>query len=134
MRALALTLLLTLPFFANAMGEGAWQASAMGPVLSQRGMAASSPVLAPQDSPPPQGVMTLVVWRYELIGPTPAGLVTRLCSQTRCVQIDDQTGTTRAFTNVPAAEPLRFIFEVPGGGRMFPALEVRSSQVIVNYR
>ncbi|EGT4352375.1 flagellar protein FlhE [Cronobacter sakazakii] len=133
MRTRLLMALLTLPVLANAAGEGAWQASAMGPVVSQRGMAASSPLLAP-DSPPPQGVMTVVVWRYELAGPTPAGMVARLCSQTRCVDVDDQTGTTRAFTNVSAAEPLRFIFEVPGGGRLWPALEVRSGQVIVNYR
>ncbi len=70
MRSRLLMALLTLPVLANAAGEGAWQASAMGPVVSQRGMAASSPLLAP-DSPPPQGVMTVVVWRYELAGPTP---------------------------------------------------------------
>ncbi|ALB70227.1 flagellar protein FlhE [Cronobacter muytjensii] len=132
MRAFWLTTLLMTSSLANAAGEGAWQASAMGPVLSQRGMAASSPVLAPDS--PATGVMTVVAWRYELIGPTPAGLVARLCSQTRCVQVDDQAGTTRGFMNVSASEPLRFIFEVPGGGRLYPALQVRSSQVIVNYR
>ncbi|MBJ4720037.1 flagellar protein FlhE, partial [Salmonella enterica subsp. enterica serovar Anatum] len=29
---------------------------------------------------------------------------------------------------------LRFVWEVPGGGRLIPALKVRSNQVIVNYR
>ncbi|EPH6762210.1 flagellar protein FlhE [Cronobacter dublinensis] len=132
MRSFWLTTLLMASSLANAAGEGAWQASAMGPVISQRGMAASSPVLAAD--PSAWGVMTVVSWRYELIGPTPAGMVARLCSQTRCVQVDDEAGTTRAFTNVAATEPLHFIFEVPGGGRLFPALQVRSSQVIVNYR
>ncbi len=47
MRTRLLMALLTLPVLANAAGEGAWQASAMGPVVSQRGMAASSPLLAP---------------------------------------------------------------------------------------
>lgn len=78
--------------------------------------------------------MTLVAWRYELNGPTPAGLRVRLCSQSRCVEIEGQSGTTQAFNNVPAVEPLRFIWEVPGGGRLIPALKVQSNQVIVNYR
>ena len=80
------------------------------------------------------GLMTLVAWRYELNGPTPAGLRVRLCSQSRCVEIEGQSGTTQAFNNVPAVEPLRFIWEVPGGGRLIPALKVQSNQVIVNYR
>jgi flagellar protein FlhE len=36
--------------------------------------------------------------------------------------------------NVAASEPLRFVWEVPGGGALFPALKVRSNQVIVNYQ
>jgi flagellar protein FlhE len=39
----------------------------------------------------------------------------RLCSQTRCTEIDGENGTTQAFNGVPAIEPLRFIWEVPGG-------------------
>jgi len=121
-----------LPLFVHAAGNGAWQASNIGVILSNRGQAMSSRVLAP--SQPVNGLMTVVSWRYELIGPTPAGLNTRLCSQTRCVQLDAQSGTTVAFADVPAIEPLRFIWEVPGGGRLIPALNVSSIQVIVNYR
>ncbi|MCL5498047.1 flagellar protein FlhE [Escherichia coli] len=131
MRKLA-GLLLALPLFVHAAGNGAWQASNIGGILSNRGQAMSSRVLAP--SQPVNGLMTVVSWRYELNGPTPAGLNTRLCSQTRCVQLDAQSGTTVAFADVPAIEPLRFIWEVPGGGRLIPALNVRSIQVIVNYR
>ncbi|MEW7314644.1 flagellar protein FlhE [Buttiauxella gaviniae] len=127
-----LLLLILLPFIAQANGEGAWQASGMGATLSHRGVAASSRALAP--SQPVSGVMTLVAWRYELIGPTPAGLNVRLCSVTRCVEIEGQNGTTRGFTNVAASEPLRFVWQVPGGGKLFPVLKVRSNQVIVNYR
>ena len=128
----ALMLLLLLPLLAQAAGEGAWQASGKGISLGHRGQAASSPPLAPAQ--PPDGLMTLVAWRYELIGPTPAGLLVRLCSQSRCAEIEGQSGTTRAFTNVPASEPLRFIWEIPGGGKLFPPLRVLSNQVIVNYR
>lgn len=131
MRKLA-GLLLTLPLFAQATGNAAWQASNIGVILSNRGQAMSSRVLAPPQ--PVNGLMTVVSWRYELNGPTPAGLNTRLCSQTRCVQLDGQSGTTTGFANVPAIEPLRFIWEVPGGGRLIPALNVRSIQVMVNYR
>ncbi|MGX8028792.1 flagellar protein FlhE [Klebsiella pneumoniae] len=116
----------------QAAGEGAWQASSIGITLNHRGVAAPS---SPRSSSQPvSGLMTLVAWRYELNGPTPAGLRVRLCSQSRCVEIEGQSGTTQAFNNVPAVEPLRFIWEVPGGGRLIPALKVQSNQVIVNYR
>ncbi|MCI1897271.1 MAG: flagellar protein FlhE [Enterobacter sp.] len=123
---------LWLPLAAQAAGDGMWQASSIGTTLSNRGVAASSRPLA--SSEPVSGLMTLVVWRYQLIGPTPAGLRVRLCSQTRCTELDGESGTTHAFNNVPAIEPLRFIWEVPGGGRLIPALKVQSNSVIVNYR
>jgi flagellar protein FlhE len=124
--------LLLFPLAAQAAGEGAWQASSIGITLNHRGVSASSAPLS--SSQPVSGLMTLVAWRYELNGPTPAGLRVRLCSQSRCVEIEGQSGTTQAFSNVPAVEPLRFIWEVPGGGRLIPALKVQSNQVIVNYR
>lgn len=124
--------LLFLPLAAEAAGEGSWQASSIGLTLNHRGVAASSRVLAP--ATPVFGQMTLVAWRYQLIGPTPAGLRTRLCSQSRCTELDGESGTTHAFSGVPAVEPLRFIWEVPGGGRLIPALKVQRNEVIVNYR
>lgn len=124
--------ILLFPLMAQAAGEGTWQASSIGITLSNRGVSASSRPLSPPE--PASGLMTLVVWRYQLIGPTPAGLLVRLCSQTRCTELDGESGTTRAFTGVPAIEPLRFVWEVPGGGRLIPALKVQSNEVIVNYR
>lgn len=120
------------PLVAQAAGEGSWQASSVGVTLNHRGEAISSRPLAPPE--PASGLMTLVVWDYSLIGPTPAGLRVRLCSQTRCTEIDGENGTTQAFNGVPAVEPLRFIWEVPGGGRLIPALKVQRTSVIVNYR
>lgn len=130
MRALAL--LFAFPLLAQAAGDGTWQASSIGITLANRGVVASSRPLGPPQ--PVNGLMTEVSWRYELNGPTPAGLLVKLCSQARCVALDGQSGTTRGFTNVPALEPLRFVWEVPGGGRLWPTLTVRSNQVIVNYR
>ncbi|MDR9889000.1 flagellar protein FlhE [Pseudenterobacter timonensis] len=124
--------LLFLPLAAEAAGEGSWQASSIGLTLNHRGVAASSRVLAPATQV--SGQMTLVAWRYQLIGPTPAGLRARLCSQSRCTELDGESGTTHAFSGVPAVEPLRFIWEVPGGGRLIPALKVQRNEVIVNYR
>lgn len=124
--------LLAFPLMAQAAGEGAWQASSIGLTLNNRGVAASSRPLSAQQ--PVSGLMTLVVWRYELNGPIPAGLRVRLCSQARCTELDGASGSTRAFENVPAVEPLRFIWEVPGGGRLIPALKVQRNEVIVNYR
>ncbi|MDU5689547.1 MAG: flagellar protein FlhE [Citrobacter freundii] len=105
------------PLVAQAAGEGAWQASGMGITLNHRGQSASSEPLVPGQ--PVSGLMTLVAWRYELNGPTPAGLRVRLCSQSRCVELDGQSGTTNGFNNVPAIDP---------------ALRIQSNQVIVNYR
>lgn len=124
--------LLFFPLVAQAAGEGAWQASGMGITLNHRGQSASSDPLVP--SQPVSGLMTLVAWRYELNGPTPAGLRVRLCSQSRCVELDGQSGTNNGFNNVPAIEPMHFVWEVPGGGRLIPALRIQSNQVIVNYR
>ncbi|MEB1078636.1 flagellar protein FlhE [Citrobacter portucalensis] len=124
--------LLFFPLVAQAAGEGAWQASGMGITLNHRGQSASSDPLVP--SQPVSGLMTLVAWRYELNGPTPAGLRVRLCSQSRCVELDGQSGTTNGFNNVPTIEPMHFVWEVPGGGRLIPALRIQSNQVIVNYR
>ena len=123
--------LLLFPLTVQAAGEGAWQASSIGITLNHRGVSASSAPLS--SSQPVSGLMTLGAWRDELNGPTPAGLRVRLCSQSRCVEIEGQSGTTMAFSNVPAVEPLRFIWEVPGGGRLIPALKIQSNQVIVNY-
>ncbi|TGC91424.1 hypothetical protein C9F04_03395, partial [Salmonella enterica subsp. enterica serovar Wilhelmsburg] len=44
------------------------------------------------------------------------------------------TGTTLRVAHVPAVESLRVVGEGPRGGRLIPALKVRSNQVIVNYR
>lgn len=124
--------LLLLPFMAQAAGEGAWQDSRMGITLNHRGEAASSQPLAP--SQPVQGSTTRVSWNIQLNGPIPAGLTTRLCSLSRCTELDGLSGTTMAFSQVSAAEPFRFIWEIPGGGRLIPALKVQSTQIIVNYR
>jgi flagellar protein FlhE len=127
-----LLLLMILPLMAQAAGEGAWQASSRGVTLSHRGESMSSAPLVP--SQPASGLVTMIAWKYTLIGPTPAGLRVRLCSQTRCVELDGQSGNTWGLSNTSASEPLRFVWEVPGGGQLIPALNVQSNQVIVNYR
>ncbi|HBI6860988.1 TPA: flagellar protein FlhE [Enterobacter cloacae] len=124
--------ILFFPLAAQAAGEGSWQASSIGLTLNHRGESIASRPLSPPE--PVSGQMTLVVWSYTAIGPTPAGLRVRLCSLSRCAEIDGQNGTTRAFNGVSAQEPLRFIWEVPGGGRLIPALKIQRNEVLVNYR
>lgn len=68
--------LLLFPLAVQAAGEGAWQASSIGITLNHRGVSASSAPLS--SGQPVSGLMTLVAWRYELNGPTPAGL-RRVC-------------------------------------------------------
>lgn len=123
---------LTFPAGGAGRRRGAWQASSIGLTLNHRGESISSRPLSASE--PVSGQMTLVARNYTLTGPTPAGLRVRLCSLTRCAEIEGQSGTTRAFNGVSAQEPLRFIWEVPGGGRLIPALKVQRNEVLVNYR
>ncbi len=90
---------LLFPLTVQAAGEGAWQDSGMGVTLNYRGVSASSSPLSARQLV--SGVMTLVAWRYELNGPTPAGLRVRLCSQSRCVELDGQGGTTHGLPMFP---------------------------------
>jgi flagellar protein FlhE len=130
MRALWLTLLL-LPLATLAAG-GAWQGSATGVTLSHRGVEASSPPITPPG--PVSGMMSVIYWRFELTGPQPAGLLVKLCSSARCTPVEGASGSTRGLTNVPASDTLRFVYSVPGQGRLFPVTRVRSNQVMVNYQ
>nr|WP_139308804.1 flagellar protein FlhE [Pantoea sp. 1.19] len=108
-----------------------WSDSSIGPALSLRGVAASSPALGDGAA---RGTVTLVYWQYRLSGPMPAGLQVRLCADTRCVLLEGANGATRGLSNLPADEPLRFIYQVEGKGRVFPLTRVISNQVTVNYR
>lgn len=91
--------ILLFPLLVQAAGEGMWQASSVGVTLNHRGESMSSAPLSTRQ--PAAGLMTLVAWRYQLIGPTPAGLRVRLCSQSRCVELEGQSGTTVAFSGIP---------------------------------
>ncbi|KGT90548.1 flagellar protein flhE [Erwinia typographi] len=125
-----LLLLLCLPGLATA-ASGAWQASATGPGLQNRGMQASSPGLAPAEKV--NGSITEVAWRYVLNGPIPSGIRVHLCAETRCVPLDGASGTTRGLSNLMANQSLYFVYGVEGKGRLNRELRVLSNQVMVNY-
>ncbi|BDH45415.1 flagellar protein FlhE [Salmonella enterica subsp. enterica serovar Choleraesuis] len=118
---------------AFAAAEGSWQASGGGASLSFRGTGASSPALNPPGGT--AGKVTLVAWRYRLNGPPPAGLEVKLCSgHARCIPLNAASGTTAGLNGLDAGQPMRFVWSVPGGGKLWPVLRVTSNQVIVNYR
>lgn len=131
MRRRALLLLL-LPLFAHASGGGDWQNSAVGATLNYRGTEASSVPLKPPMAV--RGTITLIAWRYRLLTPEPTGLVVKLCSESRCTELDGPSGTTRALAGEPAGQPLRFVWYVSGRGGLYPPVRVTSNQVIVNYQ
>ena len=87
--------ILLFPLVAQAAGEGTWQASSIGVTLSNRGVAMSSRPLSPTE--PVSGLMTLVVWNYTLIGPTPAR---RACCRTFALYL----GSAGRRTPDPCAE------------------------------
>lgn len=58
--------ILLFPLLVQAAGEGMWQASSVGITLNHRGESMSSAPLSTRQ--PASGLMTLVAWRYQLIG------------------------------------------------------------------
>ncbi|MGX9278400.1 flagellar protein FlhE [Pantoea ananatis] len=130
MRSMMLFALL-LPLFAQAT-DGAWSASAAGPLMANRGSWQSSQPLTPPGDV--KGAMTVVNWRYKLTRPAPSGLQVRLCAAQRCTELDGANGATRGLTGVTADETLHMVFGFAGSGSLPPGLKVVSTDVTVNYQ
>lgn len=126
-----LVLLLLLPLLAQAAG-GAWQASASGPLLANRGSwQRSQPLSSPADV---RGEISVVNWRYQLSKPAPSGLEVRLCGAQRCTTLEGASGSTRGLAHLRADETLHMVFGFAGSGALPPGLRVVSSEVMVNYQ
>jgi len=122
---------LMLPLLAQAAG-GAWQASASGPLLANRGSwQRSQPLTAPANL---SGEISVVNWRYQLSKPAPSGLEVRLCGAQRCTTLEGASGTTRGLAHLSADETLHMVFGFAGSGALPPGLRVVSSEVMVNYQ
>ncbi len=119
-----------LPSLALASAQGSWQASVAGPNLVNRNEVVASRPLAPRQ--PASGQMGMVVWQVNSNGAMPVGMQTRLCSLSRCVVLEGMSGQTRGFIGVNASEPLRFLWLIPGQGRLPTPWKVRGVKVIVN--
>ncbi|PLR35943.1 flagellar protein FlhE [Chimaeribacter coloradensis] len=133
MRPLLLMLLALLP--AAGFADGTWSAGSAGITLPLRNQAISTPALPPPASAPVgQALISTVSWRYRLLGPTPDGLLVRLCTLQRCTEISGQSGTTRGLGGEAANQPLRLIFSVAGRGVLNPPLRVVGQELRVNYR
>ena len=128
----ALLAILLFPLLVQAAGEGMWQASSVGVTLNHRGESMSS---APLSTPTTcfriddAGGVALSAYRPDTF--RTAGSLVFTISLCR---IRGAEWNTVAFSGIPAAEPLRFIWEVPGGGRLIPPLKIQRNEVIVNYR
>lgn len=114
--------------------SGSWSADDTGPGISWRGVAASSPPLAPSGAVPAQASIREVVWRFQLLNPSPDGLRVKLCTPQRCIWLGSAHGRSNALSGTPAGAPLRFVYHVEGKGVLYPPLRVTSNQVIVNYQ
>jgi flagellar protein FlhE len=125
-----LALLLIFPLLASAAG-GAWQASASGPPLANRGSwQRSQPLISPVDV---RGEISVINWRYQLSKPAPSGLEVRLCGAQRCTTLEGASGSTRGLAHLSADETLHMVFGFAGSGALPPGLRVVSSEVMVNY-
>jgi len=123
--------MVALPLNVNAAG-GAWSDSASGPSIGVRGNWLMTPAMKAPSSAP--GAITTVSWRYQLSRPAPSGMIVRLCTTQRCVEIEGGSGSTRGLANIPAEETLHLAFGFQGKGALPPGLRVVSSQVTVNYQ
>lgn len=125
-----LWLLCIWPLWVQAM-DGAWHASARGPVLANRwAWQRSQPLTPPQNV---SGYIEVVNWRYQLSKPAPSGLEVRLCAAQRCTALEGASGSTRGLAHVAAKETLHMVFGFAGTGKLPPGLRVVSSEVMVNY-
>ncbi len=104
--------ILLFPLLVSRRG-GMWQASSVGITLNHRGESMSLRLFLRDNLL--QGLMTLVAWRYQLIGPTPSGLRVRLCLQSRCVELEGRAEPPWPF-RYSGSRTLRFIWEVPAVG------------------
>ena len=129
--ALMMLPMVALPLYVNAAG-GAWSDSASGPSIGVRGNWLMTPAMKAPSSAP--GAITTVSWRYQLSRPAPSGMIVRLCTTQRCVEIEGGSGSTRGLANIPAEETLHLAFGFQGKGALPPGLRVVSSEVTVNYR
>lgn len=119
--------------------SGSWSDTQRGVTLQNRGVMASSAALSAGEGAAVRqrapATITTVSWKYELMGPRPAGLQVKLCNTVnRCVALDADSGQTKSFYGQAALSPMRLIYFVPGRGAMNPPLRVLSNQVIVNYQ
>ncbi|EHD22044.1 flagellar protein FlhE [Brenneria nigrifluens] len=115
---------------------GAWNASKNGVVLQHRGVTAASPAFLPTANMEvgSDSTITLIHWRYESLSPPPVGLVVRLCTLQRCVNLQGGSGQTRSFTGLPANSEFRFIYYIEGTGRLNRVFNVHSISIAVNYK
>ncbi|WP_071608829.1 flagellar protein FlhE [Entomohabitans teleogrylli] len=116
---------------ASAGGQAMWTASAVGPVVAQRGVRVLSPLLKPREKV--SGSITLVAWRYSSSAPMPVAGEVKLCAAGRCIALDGASGATRELAGAEAGEPLRLVWYLPGAGRLVKPWRITGIQVIVNY-
>ncbi|MBJ7220401.1 MULTISPECIES: flagellar protein FlhE [unclassified Brenneria] len=128
--------LLLLPFFIQTAlaADGSWEGSGANVVISQRGIATSSPVMRSQGALPPGRVVTSIHWNYKLQALPPSGMRVALCTPGLCVPLDGGSGRTQALQGIDANNPLYFLYQLPGKGAIRPPVRVLSYQVLVNYR
>ncbi|MBG6245390.1 flagellar protein [Candidatus Symbiopectobacterium sp. 'North America'] len=134
LRRLSVLLLALVPLAVFA-GQGGWNASKSGVMLTYRGQLLNSAPLAPT---PLQGVnpdnsITVVYWRYAIDGVYDPGLRVKLCTVQRCTEIEGGSGQTQAFRGLPATSEFRFTYFLEGKGRVYRPIDIRRVEIAVNY-
>ncbi|CNE34422.1 flagellar protein FlhE [Yersinia nurmii] len=115
--------------------SGSWVADDIGVTQTLRGVPTSSPVLRPTTPyVTADHRIVSVSWRIQLLSAAPNGLQMKLCSPSRCIDLNGGSGISRGLAGESATSPLTFVYMIQGQGRVNPPLQVMSNQVIVNYQ
>ncbi len=133
-KRLSALLLVLLPLTVSA-GQGGWNASKSGAMLTYRGQLFNSAPLAPtpEQGVKPDNVITVVYWRYAIDGVYDPGLRVKLCTVQRCAEIEGGSGQTLAFRGLPATSEFRFTYFLEGKGRVYRPIDIRRVEIAVNY-
>ncbi|AKA37597.1 flagellar protein FlhE [Yersinia ruckeri] len=129
-----MVVLLGLPWLAQG-ASGAWVADNIGVTQGLRGVPTSSAPLHPVGpNVTPANRIVSVSWRIQFLSAAPSGLLVKLCTPSRCIALDSDSGQSRGLAGESAASPMTFVYLIQGQGRVNPPLQVMSNQVIVNYQ
>lgn len=114
--------------------SGSWSQTTTGGHINIGGQIHVSPPLSPQQGILYTNHVTRISWKISLLSPPPSGLKIKLCTETKCIQLDRLSGQRETDSALSVQGPFRFVYSVERRGQLIPPLNVVSNQLTINYR